>query len=416
MLAAVDIDPVHLAVHSYNFPLTESLCGDISRVTRDQIHAIARKGWSRYARAGEWDGVIDCLFGGPSCQGFSEIGSRSSNDDRNSLVFEFARLVEVLQPRTFVIENVPGLLNMPYTSTVRDLSSQLVAAGYKLHPECPVRLNACNYGVPQRRERVFLVGFRTGEAVPTLPQSHPSRVTVADALDDLPSLEEYPELTSGHELRMSEQTFEVLTGRAGPYARSLRRQYALEYERSWDDRMLTGCQRTIHSEAVVQRFTELRPGQVDQPSNMPRLDPRDYSCTLRAGTGPDHGSFTAPRPVHPAYPRVITVREAARLHSFPDWFEFHVTKWHGLRQIGNSVPPRLAAAVAKQIAAGLGYTPSAPTKVLDRTESSLLSLSLREAAVRLGLPVGLLPRDVRRVSEKLDAASGPEEGTIFRGN
>nr|WP_319923570.1 DNA cytosine methyltransferase [Klebsiella pneumoniae] len=61
--------------------------------------------------------------------------------------------------------------------------------------------------------------------------------------------------------------------------------------------------------------------------------------TLRAGTASDRGAFTSPRPIHPIYPRVITVREAARLHSYPDWFRFHVTKWHGFRQVGNSVPP-----------------------------------------------------------------------------
>ncbi|PCR36678.1 DNA (cytosine-5-)-methyltransferase, partial [Klebsiella pneumoniae] len=79
--------------------------------------------------------------------------------------------------------------------------------------------------------------------------------------------------------------------------------------------------------------------------------------TLRAGTASDRGAFTSPRPIHPIYPRVITVREAARLHSYPDWFRFHVTKWHGFRQVGNSVPPMLARSVGLQIMKVLGVTP-----------------------------------------------------------
>jgi len=92
---------------------------------------------------------------------------------------------------------------------------------------------------------------------------------------------------------------------------------------------------------------DTEPGCYEAVSRFQRLEKDELAHTLRAGTGPARGSFMAPRPIHPVEARCITVREAARLHSFPDWFSFHPTKWHAFRQIGNSVPPRLARAVAK---------------------------------------------------------------------
>ena len=87
----------------------------------------------------------------------------------------------------------------------------------------------------------------------------------------------------------------------------------------------------------------------ERKSRLYRLSKDGLSRALRAGTLPAQGSFTAVRPIHPVRPRCISVREGARLHSFPDWYAFHPTKWHGFRQVGNAVPPRLARAVAKAI-------------------------------------------------------------------
>ncbi|NES68411.1 MAG: DNA cytosine methyltransferase, partial [Okeania sp. SIO2D1] len=92
-------------------------------------------------------------------------------------------------------------------------------------------------------------------------------------------------------------------------------------------------------------------------SHFYKLNPDGICNTLRAGTPSSKGAYTSPRPIHPFTPRCITVREAARLHSYPDWFRFHVTKWHGFRQVGNSVPPLLAKAVAQEIIHGLNIKP-----------------------------------------------------------
>jgi DNA (cytosine-5)-methyltransferase 1 len=392
VLAAVDHDPVHLAVHSYNFPHTEVVCADVGDVTAETVEAAARKAWSAFGRPGEWDGVLDCLFGGPSCQGFSYMGRSSSSDDRNDLIFEFARLVEELEPRTFVIENVPGLTSPRYQTTVARLYRRLKKAGYEMQAETPVRLDAADSGVPQWRRRVFIVGSRDlSIAIPTVITGP----TVSDALNDLPEVDDFEHLRHSDCLWLSRSDQAVMFRMASAYAKSLRERYGYEYERVWDKSVLTGCQRTSHSPEVRKRFARLAPGAEDKPSRTRRLDASGKSRTLRAGTGRDHGSFTAPRPIHHRSNRVITIREAARLHSFPDWFEFHVTKWHGLREIGNAVPPRLAEVVAQQIVAGLDLTPEMPDVRLPASDDKLVEMSLQEAADYFGFAREMLPVDVR---------------------
>jgi DNA (cytosine-5)-methyltransferase 1 len=126
--------------------------------------------------------------------------------------------------------------------------------------------------------------------------------------------------------------------------------------REFDGALLTSSLRTVHTELSRKRFQETRPGDTERVSRFHKLDPEGICNTIRAGTASDHGAFTSPRPIHPFSPRCITVREAARLHSYPDWFRFHVTKWHGFRQIGNSVPPFAGASGSVQSA---GIAPSA---------------------------------------------------------
>jgi DNA (cytosine-5)-methyltransferase 1 len=130
----------------------------------------------------------------------------------------------------------------------------------------------------------------------------------------------------------------------------------------------------------MERFRATPPGTTEPISRFFKL-PLDGQCnTLRAGTDSARGAFTSPRPIHPLLPRVITVREAARLHSYPDWFRFHTTKWHGFRQIGNSVPPLLGRAVAGRVMAALGQLPSRPAVLLSPGDRALLNFNMRQAA------------------------------------
>ena len=122
---------------------------------------------------------------------------------------------------------------------------------------------------------------------------------------------------------------------------------------------------------------------------------------MRAGTGSDRGAFTSPRPIHPNVPRCITVREAARLHSYPDWFRFHVTKWHGFRQIGNSVPPLLGRAVASKIIQAMGVKPAPVEDDLPLGQEWLLTMTITEAARYYGVSNGVVGRRLRPADVEL---------------
>ena len=113
---------------------------------------------------------------------------------------------------------------------------------------------------------------------------------------------------------------------------------------------VSGLQPTLHTDEVRRRFSSVLPGTNDAISRCARLRWDAVAPTLRAGTGPDHGSYQSIRPIHPDRDRVITVREAARLQGFPDWFKFHETKWHSFRMIGNSVSPFMSAALLGTVA------------------------------------------------------------------
>jgi len=161
---------------------------------------------------------------------------------------------------------------------------------------------------------------------------------------------------------------------------------------------MTSSGRTAHRKDVLERFRRTQGGAEELVSRLPRLRSNGLAPTLRAGTGRDHGSFTSARPIHHIYPRVITVREAARLHSFPDWFRFHTTKWHGFQQIGNSVPPFLARAVAQSVIQALEIHPVKLAKQPASRNDKLLTLSLVEAARHYEVVPVTLPKESRRAS------------------
>jgi DNA (cytosine-5)-methyltransferase 1 len=141
---------------------------------------------------------------------------------------------------------------------------------------------------------------------------------------------------------------------------------------------------------------------VEPVSRFHKLAPDGLCNTLRAGTDSARGAFTSPRPVHYRFPRVITVREAARLHSYPDWFRFHATKWHGFREIGNSVPPLLGRAVAGEIMKALGLIPEKPEQslLLGCGNESLLKFDMSEAAAYFGVPANTIAQRARNTTRR----------------
>ena len=153
--------------------------------------------------------------------------------------------------------------------------------------------------------------------------------------------------------------------------------------------------RTVHTPLSRKRFRATPHGETEEVSRFHKLDPNGVCNTLRAGTASDHGAFTSPRPIHPFSPRCITVREAARLHSYPDWFRFHVTKWHGFRQVGNSVPPLLGKAVASMIVERIG-TGAQKSEPRHTGDVHLLELNMSQAAEHFGVSNTVIPQRTRK--------------------
>ena len=145
--------------------------------------------------------------------------------------------------------------------------------------------------------------------------------------------------------------------------------------------MVWGHLGSRHTDKTIQLFTQTIPGKVEQVSRFLKLAPDGLSNTLRAGTARNKGAYTAPRPIHYQMPRCISVREAARLHTFPDWFEFHRTIWHGFREIGNAVIPLLAKALGNNIINCLDINLSAlEIRKLEPRDDAILKYNLGQAS------------------------------------
>lgn len=381
VVAAVEYDPVHAATHAFNFPQSEVLCRDVSKLSGADVLLAAERGFKRQHPGVAWPGQIDALIGGPPCQGFSTGGKRERNDERNDLLLEFVRLVEELRPRTFCLENVAGLLEVKFYEVREEAFARLRDAGYSLSgTDRPV--NSLNFGIPQSRRRVIVLGA-FGEAAPARPAVVEGEVSVQEALDGLPSPTRYEALLGADEVELTNEDAELRAATQSAYARRLAGIDPLPSDKSrprlWDPSVLTGSRRTTHTSETIERFASTARGAVEPKSRLYRLPLDGPSRTLRAGTGSERGSHTSPRPIHPLEDRVVTVREAARLHGYPDWFRFHTTNWHGHRQIGNSVPPPLARAAATALLGSLGRSPVALRAAISLGDASLLTLSRAKA-------------------------------------
>jgi DNA (cytosine-5)-methyltransferase 1 len=367
VVAAVEIDPIHCATHEYNFPSTTTICASVVNLTGTEIRHRAKL-------AAVQD--IDVVFGGAPCQGFSLMGKRALDDSRNQLVFHYVRLVKELNPKYCVFENVRGLTLGKHSQFLAELIKALENNGYSILTPYQV-LNAADYGVPQDRRRLFLIGTRHGLTAPSYPKPHEHRVTVWEAIGDLPNSDLFEELKTTDVVSTTWET-------ASSYARKLRcldiDRQDYSYQRRFDRQLLTCSWRTRHTQLSQERFTTTLQGRTEPISRFHKLEPDGQSNTLRAGTDSARGAHTSPRPIHPYWARVITVREAARLHSYPDWFRLHSTKWHGCRQIGNSVPPLLARAVASEIIKAQSYDPSVPRQKIDLGSNELLYFDMSSAS------------------------------------
>jgi DNA (cytosine-5)-methyltransferase 1 len=398
VLASVEIDPIHCATHQFNFPFWRIFCKDIANISGAEIRNGSKIG----------NQEIDVIFGGPPCQGFSLMGKRIFDDPRNALVFHYIRLVHELQPKFVVLENVKGMTQGKHREFILEIICEFAKIDYQVFPDYQV-LNAAEFGVPQNRERLFLLACRQDLALPKYPlpitksaKKHklinhnlPLTPTVREALQDLPYIEDYPEL-------LIRDWVIAKFGKSSNYVKQLHHAVNdYSYRRRYVHKKLTSSLRTIHSEELKQRFQDTLPGQKETVSRFYKLDFDGICNTLRAGTASNRGAFTSPRPIHPEIPRCITVREAARLHSYPDWFRFHVTKWHGFRQVGNSVPPLLAKAIASEIIKVLDILPSKPTTRKNLGNENLLQLTMSQAAKKYGVKSDIIEPRIKIKKENL---------------
>lgn len=316
--AAFDIDPNLTFSFGKNFPNTKLALEDVGELTAEKIRKHAG------------DEPIDLMFGGPPCQGFSLIGKRDENDPRRSLLGHFFRLVGEIRPTVFIMENVEGLLAGNARRVLDDALDHL--DGYTILE--PKVFNAADFGAATNRRRAFVIGYdselRTAINWSDVEAKKSPPATVEDAIGDLKTPSSVGEDDRGFDVWRIRKN-----ARETEYSKSMLRP----------DRTFTGNRRTEHLQRVIDRFATIKPGGFDPIGKYPRLA-WDAQCpTLRAGTGADHGSHQAVRPIHPTENRVITVREAARIQGFPDEHYFHPTIWHSFRQIGNSVSPIIARAI-----------------------------------------------------------------------
>ena len=336
VVGAVELDTKAMESHKKNFPKTIHIHEDLKTLSGSDILNILD--------IDKLDGII----GGPPCQGFSSMGKREVSDYRNELFIHYFKLVSEIQPSFFVAENVPGILSKKYDK-IRSKAYEYVN-NYILLP--PFKATATDFGAPTSRTRVFFVGYKKG-VIQNLTQSDFDKykiplselAKIETAFEGLPANldfinSNYSKVVIRNEIfNKFPYYFSRVTGHIPERMISSMTEYYLDHH------IVSGFNKTNHTDNVKKRFETLPHGAHDKVSKSKKLEPMGIAPTLRAGTGSDKGSYQAVRPIHYGEGRVITPREAARIQGFPDWFEFDSTIWHSFRQIGNSVSPLVAEGV-----------------------------------------------------------------------
>lgn len=316
ILLGIDNDNMALKVFEKNHKNAKSICGDITKVTYEEIKKIIG------------DRKIDLIIGGPPCQGMSLSGPRKFDDPRNKLYLSYIRLVEEIKPKAFVIENVPGLVSL-FNGQIKDsIISKFNSLGYTVNYKI---LCAADYGVPQNRRRVIFVGLKN-DSFNFDNIKHKDTVTCEMALSDLPPLvdeigtdpaEYSTEATNAYQQLMRKNSKQVRNHIAAVHSEKVKNIIALVPDGGNYKDLPEEFKSTRNFHVAWTRFRS------DKPA--PTID-----------TGHRHH-------FHYKYNRVPTVRECARLQSFPDDFIFEGNKTQQFRQVGNAVPPIMAQAIAEEV-------------------------------------------------------------------
>ena len=284
---SVEIDPQAISVYERNFPNTPLWEKDVSIVSATEI----LKKFN--LQVGEIDGII----GGPPCQGFSHMGQNNSKDPRNKLFTDFFQIVKDAAPKFFLAENVPGILSRKNKKFIKQIRSKLEDKYEILEP---MSLVAKEFGIPTTRERVFFFGYLKDEINPVesteFKAANTEPVCVKDALkglrrkiDPLWLTEEdgWKKITKNVEGDFGSKLYgQIPDGVGDPEA----------IKRLEEKSEVSGCLGTRHSEKVLDRYSKIKPGEIDRISKSRRLNSKGFCPTLTAGTGSDKGSYQAVSP------------------------------------------------------------------------------------------------------------------------
>lgn len=373
-LYANEISPRYAQTYAANHPRTQVDSRDIRQVDACKIRDLL----------GLKPGELHLLAGGPPCQGFSiNAPKRSAEDSRNHLFREYLRFVTEFQPQTVMIENVPGMVSFEGGATLEAILESLKQLGY----DADVRiLYAPHYGIPQTRWRTIILGNRIGvdpvtlfpeplrnapvrvnftsqfggKNLVNLPRSVelPSHVTVRDAIGDLPVLQNGELGESIKAYRTSaENPYQQLmrVGSSGVTCHEAARLSKINLERM--SHIPPGGNWTDIPDALLPRGMRMA-RRSDHTKRYGRVDPEGLASTILTKCDPHWGAY-----FHYAQERAFTVREAARIQSFPDTYVFHGSRVEQYEQVGNAVPPLLGAAVGRAITQVLGTSRMAERKV-----------------------------------------------------
>lgn len=323
IVLSIDNDSSSVETYKRNHPKTKVVLGDIKEINPEDY--IKNKN------------QIFIVFGGPPCQGFSSSNTktRSLDNPNNHLFREFVRFVEIIKPKWFVFENVEGITSFDDGNTVSEIKQIFDKLGYKTNEDI---LYASDYGVPQHRNRFFMVGNRLNIDFEFPPKQN-CTITVADAISDL------PDLVNGDQFEtLPYKEIEYLS----PYANKMR----------WNSNSATQNYVSRNKDYVIERYKHIKQGE--NWKAIPTELMQNYTNTRNCHSG-IYRRLDASLPsvvisnyrknmlIHPIANRGLSVREAARLQSFPDDFIFEGSLTHIQQQIGNAVPPLLAEAIFKQI-------------------------------------------------------------------
>ncbi|MRH41579.1 DNA (cytosine-5-)-methyltransferase [Aquibacillus halophilus] len=329
IVGGVDFDQAAIDTHALNFEDGFHFCGDISTLENEYI-------------LGKFEGKVDVVIGGPPCQGFSTANMWQKDhkeDDRNKLFYEFIRFVKLLKPKAFVMENVRGILTKD-NGHVREAMLEIMSElGYKVDVKV---LTASDYGVPQKRMRAFFVGIneKIGDTFDFDTLQKKAKVTVENAISDIYKLEKITKnSTVEDKFNLDQETIGMYQSLMRKNSSDILHNHNIKYPNDIVQvRMAFVPEGGNWRDVPEHLWDNVRTNR--HSSAYRRLDSQDVSITIDTG----HMNY-----FHPKYDRVPTVRESARIQSFPDDFIFTGGQGAQFRQVGNAVPPLLSKAIASAL-------------------------------------------------------------------